>query len=123
MSETQKSKFIEESSKPRRRWFRFSLRMMLVLVTLVCVLCGYLGWAISWISQRRDFLSQAGVHSIVGFVAKVPAPMSLRILGEEGTAIIILSDDLPSESKGQAQRLFPEADVDFTNLDADMPDD
>jgi hypothetical protein len=31
-----------------RRWFRFSLRTLLVLVTLVCV---YLGWAGNWKRQ------------------------------------------------------------------------
>jgi hypothetical protein len=31
----------EPSAKPRRRWFRFSLRTLLIAVTLLCVWLGY----------------------------------------------------------------------------------
>jgi hypothetical protein len=32
---------MEQNPKPHRRWFRFSLRTMLVLVTLVCLVAGW----------------------------------------------------------------------------------
>jgi hypothetical protein len=34
---------MNETPKPRR-WFRFSLRTMLVLLAAIGVHCGYLGW-------------------------------------------------------------------------------
>jgi hypothetical protein len=47
---------MEEITKPTRRWFRFSLRTMLVLVTLVAIIAGWVGQQLNWIGQRREFL-------------------------------------------------------------------
>ena len=33
--------------KPRRRWFRFSLRTLLIVVTLLSVVLGFVGWKFS----------------------------------------------------------------------------
>jgi hypothetical protein len=32
-----------EPQKPRRRWFQFRLRLLLIVVTLVGSMCGYFG--------------------------------------------------------------------------------
>jgi hypothetical protein len=103
-----------ETPKPRRRWFRFSLRTMLVLVTLVCV---YLGWAGNWIWQRHEFLRR--------FNPRIPnemrighhwdyttdpneAPFALWLLGEDG--VTGMSMDGASKADFQlAAKLFPEA--------------
>jgi hypothetical protein len=69
---------MEENPKPRRRWFRFSLRTMLVLVTLLCL---YLGWAMNWKRQRREWLERSDVASFnIGKNAHAPWP--LRPLGK-----------------------------------------
>jgi hypothetical protein len=41
---------------------RFSLRTMLVLVTLVCVICNYLGWAMNWIKPGQVFQKASNVN-------------------------------------------------------------
>ena len=94
----------------RRRWIRYSLRTLFVLVTLVCV---YLGWAMNWIRQRREFLNRHDVTSYISYVSyayssnRAPAP--LRLLGEEGIGLLFFSGS--DEEMKEAERLFPEAKV------------
>jgi hypothetical protein len=106
------------SPKPRRRWFRFSLRTMLVLVTLVCV---YLGWAMNWIHERRAFLSQPGVNSFAVSIEKAASPRPLELLGEGGTEIILLDHNLPRVYLERAHRLFPESEVSYVGLPLESP--
>jgi hypothetical protein len=94
---------MEENLKPRRRWFRFSLRTVLVLVTLVCI---YLTWAMNWKRQREEFLKS---EAVLGFAdTDYPAPIWIRIAGATGRESINLTtpDDLTLK---EASRLFPEA--------------
>ena len=87
-----------------RRWFRFSLRGMFVLVTLLAL---WLAVQVNWVHQRRDFLKQ---ECLGIFASEVPAPWSVRILGERGYQEILILRDPPNVdqilSKGRA--LFPE---------------
>lgn len=57
--------------QPRRRWLSFSLRAMLVLITLVCVLLGWLGRDVYQYRQRKALIerivSAGGHYSISGF--------------------------------------------------------
>lgn len=48
-------------TKPRRRWLRFSIRALLVLVTLICILLGWLGREIYQHHQRRAMFSRIEV--------------------------------------------------------------
>ena len=93
---------MEENHKPRR-WFRFSLRTMLVLVTLVCL---YLGMALNWKRQREAFL-KPGMQVMHD---ETPAPLLLRIVGARGYGCLILPEPTDQEL-AEAKRLFPEADV------------
>ncbi len=43
----------EANAKPKRRWFRFSLRTMLVAITIVTV---WLGWNLHAVRQRKAAL-------------------------------------------------------------------
>ena len=48
-------------AKPKRRWFRFSLRTFLVIVTLICV---WLGWEFS--SARKQKQAVEAIRAIGG---------------------------------------------------------
>src|SRR3954462_2715909 len=98
------------NDKPKRRWLQFSLRTMLVLVTIVCV---GLGWWVQrskeWIRQRHEWLAnhpgQSGLN--IGPTLHQPlAPFSLRLFGESGMPRIYVT---PGDDRLEATRLFPEA--------------
>src|SRR5689334_2581407 len=95
--------------RPTRRWFRFSLRTMLALVTVVCI---YLGWAMNWIRQRRVFAkSQVGIFVLQKERTDGTAPLApygLWILGEKGIGEIYPNNQ---NSEREAVELFPEAVV------------
>jgi hypothetical protein len=89
-------------TKPKRRWFRFSLRTLFVLVTIV----GAAIWVIqqlNWIHQRHEFLTQHHPSCKDGI-----APLSLRIFGETGYHSIVLG---PGHLDSNPSKLFPEASI------------
>jgi hypothetical protein len=85
---------------------------MLVLVTLMCLACGYLGWAMNWKSQRHEFRNthQGCEFTKVPIEFKPYPPILLWILGEESVARWNVWN-MTSESIEEAKRLFPEADL------------
>ena len=114
---------MSSSPSPPRR-FRFGLRSLFVLVTVICV---WLGYYLNWMRQRREFLKDCPVHhityttvammeerlekdpSVAKFYRPLPiAPAILRVFGEQAIlSIIIHPSDV--ERTERAKRLFPEA--------------
>ena len=110
---------------PKRRWFRFSLRTLFVVVTICAC---WLGYEFNWIRQRRAFLDDQQRHWIVDgprrfvpFYGSARAPFPLWLFGEDGvrTLHVVVVDgstappnlahqDRYPETR-QAMRLFPEA--------------
>ena len=43
-----------EKAKRKRRWFRFSLKTFLVLVTLFCVLMAFLGTLVYRVNKQKE---------------------------------------------------------------------
>jgi hypothetical protein len=94
-------------TKPKRRWFRFSLRMLFVLVTLVGVVAGWVAYQLNWIRQRREFSNSHHIGIIVwqsGLDTK--APWSLKLFGE-APAVYLLN--VPDAFLQEAKVLYPEA--------------
>ena len=123
---------MNDPAPPRRRWFRFSLRTLFVLVTIFGV---WLGVQVKWIRDRHEALMQyrglengtvgetfTGHNSwfypsvLRGESAK--APWSIRIFGEYGMKTILLDggdalDRDPERVQSEKRRLaklFPEAE-------------
>ena len=102
---------------PTRRWLRFSIRTLLIAVTILCM---WLGWAMQWIHQRRDAVDRAGAVTRNG---EADAPWPLRILGEPGSATVVVNvhGETLKEANERAQqispqierlqKLFPEAEI------------
>jgi hypothetical protein len=108
---------------PKRRWFRFSLRTMFVVVTVLAI---WLGYHINWARQRRDALSSGRFTGdrvlATGMAPALPkmvtAPGLLWLLGEPGYVSIVMAvpERVPLKLTAAEQsefdrvaRLFPEA--------------
>ena len=116
--------------KPHR--FRFSLRTLFVVVTVVCV---WLGYGLRWLSQRRAHISMPNIRSGTESYFLKPAPSTpfpLKLFGEKAYSYVILdvvdskrvnSDDnlvgiedtrlttVEREELARIQGLFPEATI------------
>lgn len=93
-------------SKPRRRWFSYSLRTFFCLLTLFGV---WLGVQMKWVRDRRDFLE---MHREAQVWRKpkprTAAPAALRLFGKRGVYGFNITR-LSPEELARAKELFPEA--------------
>jgi hypothetical protein len=118
-----------DNPKPKRHWFRFSLRTMFVLVTV----SGFGSWYVvhqKWIQDRHWAVMHdlAGDYEIAQQSEVIdsywqnlrgegynPAPLSLRLLGERGIGFIyirITTNAANDEARAaKYKRLFPESEV------------
>jgi hypothetical protein len=109
--------------KPRRRWFRFSLRTLFVLVTIFGV---WLGVQVNWIRERRAWLvghqSDIARPPALSGGGPVEAPGLLGLFGERGVEALYWhfeGEDVTtrewlvafykSPQVQESRRLFPEA--------------
>jgi hypothetical protein len=120
-----------------KRWFRWSLRTMFVVVT---VFGGWLGYSANWIRQRHDFLARQTAllegHGLANFAkplsGDVMAPSGLGLLGESGNSamgVIIVVERIDEfdeafdweshETMREARSLFPEAFVGYGVVESD----
>jgi hypothetical protein len=92
---------------PPRRWFRFSLRTMFVLVT---VACDWLGYHLHWINQRHTALQWMKTHSGHPDGECLP-PIRLWSLGESGVeSLIVVVEEQERIQRGiELRALFPES--------------
>ena len=122
-------------AKPKRRWFRFSLRTLFVLVTVLCV---WLGYQVNLVSQRRDFvrmLEQSPVYPTkkgrwaprewhpydsvavairmtqLGSKPPQSIPWVRLVLGDETYWELVLPDTYEQAMVDKANKLFPEASI------------
>ncbi len=91
-----------------RRWYRFSLRTMLVLVTLVCIVTAWIAHNRHVIQERREFLETHQIEVIEAELFPPSIPFPRRLLGDHGRWILNAESQEDLES---AKRLFPEAMV------------
>ena len=92
------------STPPRR--FRFGLRSLFMLVTMICV---WFGYSMNWIRQRRAMLNEPYYFEPNTLEAEsvIQAPGGLWLLGERGV-VTLWVDEHNAERAG---RLFPEAEI------------
>ena len=108
--------------KPRRRWFRFNLRTMFLLVTLFSVWLGRETWVVRERLAMRKWLDQIGgrAHPTIKpskYANLEPLvletvntlPFWRRWLGDESLEFVSLPS--PSEHAERISRLFPEAKI------------
>jgi hypothetical protein len=95
--------------KPRRRWWQFGTRTLLIAVVLLSVPFGlWIERAQRWIKQRAAFAETIkwGVQNNISRDGS-SAPWMIAVLGEHGAWAISCWE----EDDEYARELFPEADV------------
>ena len=107
------------SETPTRLWFRYSLRTMFVVVTVLCL---WLGWTLPTIAERQKLRSHEGVSCFVldrtrqfipGEVTGGKAmPITWRLLGVSRVDMIHLdSSKFDDDDLRHVSDVFPEAVV------------
>jgi len=96
----------------RRRWFRFSLRTMFVLLTILGVFLGWLTVQFKWIHDRHEAQHwlQSKLNALIINSPSRSPPWPLKILGEPKVDVIWIPLN-ESTRLEELKRLFPEADV------------
>ena len=89
-----------------RRWFRFSLRTLFVVLTLVACAVWYALGQSQWLRARRAFLNE-NERGLGYGTGATRAPGLLWAFGEEGITVMIVD----KHDKQLALKLFPEARV------------
>ena len=99
----------------RLGWFRFKLRTLFVLVTLICIFCGYFSWAMNWKRQREEFIAVEKVFASSVSIHKPPRlpPIWLWPVGAVAYREIVFPEDATESQFNEGKRLFPEADVEI----------
>ena len=94
----------------KRRWHRFSIRTLLVALTIFCV---WLGYYANWRRQRSVALQTAAILRAKPFPPHVYfLPFGLRVLGEEAY-VITVHDSCTREELSRLRSLFPDGIVDY----------
>jgi len=101
----------------RRRWFRFSLRTMFVVVTLLALALGH---EVNLIRERREFREwvrtewqHAGREDCYRSWCgnRPPIPFWRKWLGDEPMDVLPLPEAATSYHADEARRLFPEGAI------------
>ena len=104
--------------KPRRRWWQFRLRTLLVAVLLVSIPLAWVGYSLNWIRQRRAAVQNPELKLVIPTHNYPDAPGGLWLFGEQGQhAFIRCPDYWTNEQVNRIRRLFPETRI----LNEDSP--
>jgi hypothetical protein len=100
--------------KRKRRWFQFSLRTLLIGVTLLAVPCAYVGWQAKIVRERRVELSRVVDTRLVGIDGadkEGTIPWIRRALGDKRVGSIKMLVGTDAAELDRLRVLFPEAKV------------
>ncbi len=117
--------------RSRRRWFTFSLRMMLIVFTAVACLSGYVVNQYRWMLERQAFFADTKRCVVAEPRPNVHSPGLLWVFGEvswKEVSLATYSKMRPTseEDLARARWLFPEAKVGSqlrgTEMDGEIED-
>ena len=105
-----------EPPKRKRRWFQFSLRTLMIVVTLLAVPFGYVGWQAKIVRERRAELNRAidGRQLVIcGNGEVLVIPWIRRTLGDQRVGAIKVLTGTDAAELERLRILFPEAEIQF----------
>ena len=94
-------------TKDLHRRFRFSLRTLFVVVTVVGIATSWSVQNLSWIGERHAFIRNSKFNPPTYFRRSLRAPGMLWLFGESGVEYIGTAQRYETAAK----RLFPEAQI------------
>jgi hypothetical protein len=102
--------------KRKRRWFQFSLRSLMIVVTLLAVACAYVGWQAKIVQERKVMFAQ--IESAGGYwtwqIPTDPRPTVSwvrQLLGDEPRQFLYLPPTTSAEECRRIGVLFSEATI------------
>jgi hypothetical protein len=96
--------------KRKRRWFQFSLRTLMIGVTVLAILFAYIGSQLKFMRERHEAAaSHQEVFSWVIPAIRPEAPWPLRWFGEEAYLGIDAGNTASDDEIANLKLLFPEA--------------
>jgi hypothetical protein len=113
-----------DSPKCNRRWFRFPLRTLLILVAVLVIALAYVGSQANIVRQRDAALRKAIKAGGITFRPKSDAeanmpeelrgaiPLVRRRLGDRAVVWIYYAPSTPPDEVRRLQELFPETRID-----------
>ena len=110
-----------EPPNRKRRWFQFSLRTLLIGVTLVAVPCAYVGWQAKIVSERktmREWMALNGGWVVTDTRPDKQPPLIRRWLGDEPIAVIVFQHPIKPPNEQAVRAMFPEATPSFADAGA-----
>ena len=109
------------------KFTKFSLRTIFIIITILCICCGYAGREYGWIRKRKNFISNPPVVIAVktAYSLKRHGPLLSLLFGDKHYVRITLRFHLTQKDFSvdainmldkhpfvvETRQLFPEADV------------
>ena len=98
------------AERAHRRRFRFSLRMLLVAVTIAGLLLGWIAYSFNWIHDRHAVFAQLRVRPVALSKEGKRAPNLLWLFGETGVEQLWCWNMAPGEVE-MVRKLYPESEI------------
>ena len=100
-------------AKRKRRWFQFSLRTLLLGVTVLALVCGYVNWQAKTVNKRHDLLKLNYVTTNYASADDYSVWNVRRWMGDYPRQIVCLDTHTPADVVTQFAEVFPEAQISF----------
>lgn len=97
-------------SPPRRRWFQFRLRTLLIAVAVLAVVCAWWTRSQKWLLERHAATWGHPHVFITPDTKRITAPGLLWALQEPGISHLAVDPRFP-ETRRRVEELFPEATI------------
>ena len=105
------TQYMEDPKPKKRRWFRFSLRTMFVLVTVFCGLLGWVEWNRRIMQERKASFRgvSSGEYLYATTFSDDPAPCPRNLMGDQMLEEIFVKQSCPDRALDRLRAAYSEA--------------